>query len=133
LLSKVQHPNVVKCFGACLKPPKLCFVMEFMPQSLANYIEKCKEAMPLKDLVTIAYYIALGIDFLHECKIIHRDLKPENILVRWSDYVCTTFVVNVMQLDDDLTPKIADFGVSREKVQTAVMTKVGTVSHTNYA
>jgi hypothetical protein len=112
LLCKVQHPNVVKCFGACLKPPKLCFVMEFMPQSLANYIEKCKEAMPLKDLVTIAYYIALGIDFLHECKIIHRDLKPENIL-----------------LDDDLTPKIADFGVSREKVQTAVMTKVGTPSY----
>ncbi len=56
--------------------------MEFMPQSLANYIDKCKDQMPLKDLVTIAYYIAVGIDFLHSCKIIHRDLKPENILVR---------------------------------------------------
>lgn len=85
--------------------------MEFMPQSLGNYIDKCKDAMPLRELVTIAYYISVGIDFLHGCKIIHRDLKPENIL-----------------LDDDLTPKIADFGVSREKIQTAAMTKVGTVS-----
>jgi hypothetical protein len=31
-------------------------------------------------------------------------------------------------LDDNFTPKIADFGVSREKIETTLMTRVGTVS-----
>ena len=37
------------------------------------------------------------MQFLHKNNIIHRDLKPSNIL-----------------LDDDLYPKIADFGFSKK-------------------
>ena len=41
--------------------------------------------------------IAIGMRYLNENGIIHRDLKPPNIL-----------------LDDNLYPKIADFGLSKE-------------------
>lgn len=42
------------------------------------------------------YGIAFGMSYLHHLNIIHRDLKPDNVL-----------------LDDDLCPKIADFGLSK--------------------
>lgn len=41
--------------------------------------------------------ICSGLHYLHtECRIVHLDLKPENIL-----------------LDDNMVPKITDFGISR--------------------
>ena len=40
--------------------------------------------------------ICAGLRFLHSIPMIHMDLKPENIL-----------------LDHNMTPKIADFGLSR--------------------
>jgi serine/threonine protein kinase len=41
--------------------------------------------------------ICHGLHYLHtECQIVHLDLKPENIL-----------------LDDNMEPKITDFGMSR--------------------
>lgn len=43
--------------------------------------------------------IAKGLAFLHEestLKIVHRDIKPDNIL-----------------LDEDLNPKISDFGLAK--------------------
>lgn len=60
--------------------------------------------------------ICQGLKFLHELKrpIIHLDLKPGNVL-----------------LDDNMIPKIADFGLSRllgeEQTRTRTLTVVGSM------
>lgn len=106
------HDNIVPCVGFCVHEGKLCLVMDYMPISLSQYI---KEHHPLSETLmrNLALGIARGIVYLHSQKIIHRDLKPANIL-----------------LDVSLTPRIADFGVSREaSTQNATMTKIGTPTY----
>jgi len=59
--------------------------------------------------------ICRGLYFLHEeCNIVHLDLKPQNIMV-----------------DDNMEPKIMDFGLSRllgeEKSKTITQNCTGTL------
>eukprot|EP00727_Mastigamoeba_balamuthi_P008718 m51a1_g4469 putative serine threonine kinase (712) ;mRNA; f:233437-239200 len=109
LLCKLRHPNIVECLGACTEVPYMCIVMEYLPRGLHKAIKE--GPMALGRLLRIARGIADGVFFLHDLDpvVIHRDLKPENIL-----------------LDDDDTPKIVDFGISREKAEDMAMTKIGT-------
>lgn len=62
-------------------------------------VRKDVEPLRWEERYKIVLGTAEGLAYLHEeCKlrIIHRDIKPSNIL-----------------LDEDLTPKIADFGLVR--------------------
>lgn len=38
VMSRVNHSNIVKFLGACMKPPNLCFIMELCDTSLFNIL-----------------------------------------------------------------------------------------------
>lgn len=110
LLFRLRHPNIVQCLGACTIQPNCCIVMELLPTNLSKLIKS--GALQFDTMHQIALGIARGLNFLHcsDPQIIHRDLKPGNIL-----------------LDSGFNPRIADFGVSREKSKnTLTMTRIGT-------
>ncbi|KAJ1700773.1 hypothetical protein LUZ63_000552 [Rhynchospora breviuscula] len=100
-IGTIQHVNLVRLIGFCSEASCRLLVYEYMPNSsLDTKLFNTRDALLNW---TTRYQIALGtargLAYLHEkCRdcIIHCDIKPENIL-----------------LDDNLVPKVADFGLSK--------------------
>ncbi|CAL4893006.1 unnamed protein product [Urochloa decumbens] len=100
VIARINHMNLVRIYGFCSERSHRMLVLEYAEKgSLAHILFKSKIFVEWKQRFNIALGVAKGLAYLHhECLewIIHCDLKPENIL-----------------LDQDLEPKITDFGLAK--------------------
>jgi len=98
-LRKLRHPRLVRFIGACVQPPLLLVVTEFMAGGSLHDRLFGPRSSPIlahqKRLMAIQ--MAEGCAFLHANKIVHRDVKSMNIL-----------------LDSGANAKIADFGLAQQ-------------------
>ncbi|XP_038894259.1 cysteine-rich receptor-like protein kinase 10 isoform X2 [Benincasa hispida] len=102
LLLRIQHRNLVILLGCCVEGPEKMLVYEYLPNRSLDYFIFDKKKSSSLDWTTrfhIITGIVRGLLYLHEeapARIIHRDIKASNIL-----------------LDEQLNPKISDFGLAR--------------------
>lgn len=81
-LSRIDHPNIVKLYGACTKDP-VCLIMEYAEGgSLYNVLHSNLQARyTTGHAISWALQCAKGVAYLHSLSVIHRDLKPPNLLL----------------------------------------------------
>ncbi|KAF8780027.1 hypothetical protein HU200_001993 [Digitaria exilis] len=102
LLLKLQHRNLVSLLGCCASSGQKMLVYPYFPNGSLDHIlfnRNRSEQLDWPKRYHIIVGLARGLLYLHEespVKIIHRDIKASNVL-----------------LDDQLNPKISDFGMAR--------------------
>ncbi|GJN02383.1 hypothetical protein PR202_ga19728 [Eleusine coracana subsp. coracana] len=124
MLSRLHHRNLVKLIGICIERSMRCLVFELVPNgSVESHLhgsDKIYGPLDFDTRMKIALGAARGLAYLHEDAnphVIHRDFKASNVL-----------------LENDFTPKVADFGLAKEAsdgiehISTQVMGTFGYVA-----
>uniref|UniRef100_A0A671RUK3 Fibroblast growth factor receptor n=1 Tax=Sinocyclocheilus anshuiensis TaxID=1608454 RepID=A0A671RUK3_9TELE len=107
-----KHKNIINLLGVCTQDGPLYVLVEYASKgSLREYLRARRppgmdytfdvtkvpeEQLTFKDLVSCAYQVARGMEYLASRRCIHRDLAARNVLVT-----------------EDNVMKIADFGLAR--------------------
>ncbi|XP_030510047.1 receptor-like serine/threonine-protein kinase SD1-8 isoform X5 [Cannabis sativa] len=108
LTANLQHVNLVRVLGYCIERDEKMLIYEYMSNNsldhylfelMANADQTKRHLLDWKKRVCIIEGITQGLLYLQEYSnfpIIHRDVKASNIL-----------------LDNQMNPKISDFGLAR--------------------
>ncbi|XP_031391565.1 uncharacterized protein LOC116203778 isoform X2 [Punica granatum] len=99
ILARTDHENLVKFYGCCVEANHRILVFDYLKNGDLAQALLCSGPrsinFPWDVRRRICIGIAKGLAFLHDVRIVHRDIKAANVL-----------------LDDELNPKISDFGIA---------------------
>ena len=111
----LAHPNIVNVYDVGEENGVYYIVMELVEGiTLKKYIEK-KARLSVKEAVSIAIQVSMGIEAAHNNHIIHRDIKPQNIIISKEGKV-----------------KVTDFGIAKAATSNTITSNVmGSVHYTS--
>lgn len=103
ILKKLNHPNIVKYYGAGSAQMQRFYAMELVRGGSLEQVLRREGRLNWERVIEYALQIAKALEHAHNAGIIHRDLKPANLL-----------------LTEDGVLKLTDFGIARDTQATAL-------------
>lgn len=80
LMARIDHPNVLKVFGAVEDSGQVGFACELMPgESMEEWLAR-QGTLGAHELVAVGSELCAALCALHRGNILHGDLKPANVL-----------------------------------------------------
>ncbi|PRP91683.1 Serine/threonine-protein kinase PrkC [Enhygromyxa salina] len=102
LLARLTHPNIVTIYEPGRHDDDVFFVMEYVNGVNAHRFSRQDPAPSWERLVDIYRGAGRGLAAAHDAGIVHGDFKPSNVL-----------------LDQQLWPRVADFGLAQVMIDHA--------------
>jgi 3-phosphoinositide dependent protein kinase-1 len=96
VMTKLNHPNIVKLYLTFQDPGNLFYVVELAQNGDLQHVINEYHSLDVESAKIILGQLLLAIAHMHKKRILHRDLKPENIL-----------------LDSENRVKLTDFGTAK--------------------
>ncbi len=111
----LMHPNIVNVYDVGEEKGLFYIVMELVDGiTLKKYIEK-KGRLSVREAVSIAIQVSMGLEAAHKAHVIHRDIKPQNIMI-----------------SKDGKVKVTDFGIAKAATSNTITSNVmGSVHYTS--
>lgn len=103
----LEHQNIVNVYDVGEENGIYYIIMELVEGiTLKRYIEK-KQRLSVKESVSIAIQISMGLEAAHNNGIVHRDIKPQNIMI-----------------SKDGKVKVTDFGIAKATSSNTITSNV---------
>jgi serine/threonine-protein kinase len=115
ILKQLQHPNIVKFYGAGRSHGTPFYAMEYVEGESLDRAMQRRGRLTWEEVVALGRQLCSALQHAHEHGIIHRDLKPSNLMVL-----------------PDGSVKLTDFGIAKDMdvtQLTAANCTVGTASY----
>lgn len=103
----LAHPNIVNVYDVGNENGIYYIVMELVEGiTLKDYISK-KGRLAVREAISIAIQVSMGLEAAHNHGIVHRDVKPQNIIISTDGKV-----------------KVTDFGIARAASSNTISSNV---------
>ena len=113
-MSELRHPNIVSILQVGEEQGTHYFAMELVTgPTLQEVLDEGR--LTIAERMDLVLQVAHGLAYAHAKGVVHRDVKPANVI-----------------LDDEGTPKVADFGLARHVEEDVQLTRDGAILGTPY-
>lgn len=113
VVSKLEHPNIVRIFDSGEQDGKHYMVMEYLSGSDLGALIRANGRLSLSQTLSLVKQIAAALDHAHSQGYIHRDIKPSNVLLDTSH--------------NEIHAVLTDFGIAKILNVHTAMTRTGSV------
>jgi serine/threonine-protein kinase len=111
VVSKLEHPNIVRVFDSGEQDGRYFMVMEYLTGKDLDQLIKSNGKLPITQVISLIKQLASGLDYAHAQGFVHRDIKPSNVLLDTST--------------DNIRAVLSDFGIAKIINAHTAMTRTG--------